>query len=50
VASSFVLLQSRLPPDRITPAIVRNAIGDDVTDALWPNRGERADSSNKSAR
>ena len=50
VASSFVLLQSRLPPDRITPAIVRNAIGDDVTDALWPNRGERAVSSNKSAR
>jgi hypothetical protein len=50
VASSFVLLQSRLPPDRITPAIVRNAIGDDVTDALWPNRGERADSSNKSVR
>ncbi len=50
VASSYVLLQSRLPPDRITPAIVRNAIGDDVTDALWPNRGERADSSNKSVR
>jgi len=50
VASSYVLLQSRLPPDRITPAIVRNALGDDVTDALWPNRGERADSSNKSVR
>jgi hypothetical protein len=50
VASSYVLLQSRLPPDRITPAIVRNALGDDVTDALWPNRGERPDSSNKSAR
>ncbi|MBC5810179.1 MAG: hypothetical protein GIW95_04880 [Candidatus Eremiobacteraeota bacterium] len=30
VASSYVLLQSGLPPDRITPEIVRNLLGDDL--------------------
>ena len=56
VASSYVLLQSRLPPDRITPAIVRNLIGDAVADAIWPahaeprHRGDALHSSNKSGR
>ena len=36
VASSYVLLQSRLPPDRITPAIARNLLGDEVANAIWP--------------
>jgi hypothetical protein len=57
VASSYVLLQSRLPPDRITPAIVRNLIGDDVANAIWPAHAPpgrtgvgRGHSSNKSVR
>ncbi len=36
VASSYVLLQSRLPPDRITPAVVANLLGEDVVRLLWP--------------
>jgi hypothetical protein len=36
IASSYVLLQSRLPPDRITPAVVRNLVGADLERLLWP--------------
>jgi hypothetical protein len=36
IASSYILLQSRLPPDRITPAVVANLLGDDLVRALWP--------------
>jgi len=35
VASSYVLLQSRLPPDRISPAVVRNLLGDELEALLW---------------
>lgn len=35
VASSYVLLQSRLPPDRVTPAVVRNLLGADLEKVLW---------------
>jgi hypothetical protein len=38
VASSYVLLQSRLPPDRITPAVVANLLGDDLVRLLWPEQ------------
>ncbi|MBD5635624.1 MAG: hypothetical protein IAI49_14200, partial [Candidatus Eremiobacteraeota bacterium] len=38
VASSYVLLQSRLAPDRITPAIVGNLLGEDVVRLLWPSQ------------
>jgi len=34
IASSYVLLQSGLAPDRITPAIVRNLLGDDLESQL----------------
>ena len=36
VASSYVLLHTRLPPDRITPAVVRNLLGPDLENILWP--------------
>jgi len=36
VGSSYVLLQSRLPPDRITPAVVRNLLGGELEKLLWP--------------
>ncbi len=37
VGSSYVLLQSRLPPDRITSAVVRNLLGADLEILLWPH-------------
>ena len=37
IASSYVLLKSELPPERLTPAIVRNVLGDDVHDLLYSN-------------
>jgi hypothetical protein len=40
VASSYVLLQSRLDPDRITPAIVRNLLGDELAGLLFERRGQ----------
>jgi len=36
VASSYVLLQSRLAPDRVTAAIVRNVLGAELESILWP--------------
>jgi len=50
VASSYVLLQSRLAPDRITPAVVRNLLGPELDALLWPAAPDKAnsgDSSNK---
>ncbi len=44
VASSYVLLQSRLPPDRITPAVVRNLLGAELEKLLWPQSVEPAES------
>ena len=41
VASSYVLLQSRLPPDRISPAVVRNLLGDELDALLWPRDDAR---------
>ncbi|HXO18181.1 MAG TPA: DUF721 domain-containing protein [Candidatus Dormibacteraeota bacterium] len=35
VASSYVLLQSKLPPERIMPATVRNVLGDELHDLLY---------------
>lgn len=37
VGSSYVLLQSRLPPDKITPAVVRNLLGPELEKLLWPH-------------
>jgi hypothetical protein len=39
VASSYVLLQSRLEPDRISPAIVRNLLGDELAALLFEPHG-----------
>ena len=43
VASSYVLLQSRLPPDRISPAVVRNLLGDGLEALLWPSARAASD-------
>jgi hypothetical protein len=51
VASSYVLLQSRLPPDRITPAIAANLLGAELAALIASSREDRGDparSSNKS--
>ncbi len=42
LASSYVLLHSRLRPDRITPAVVRNLLGADLEALLWPERAGKA--------
>ncbi len=42
VASSYVLLQSRLAPGRITPAIVRNLLGPELEALLWPAAPDKA--------
>lgn len=39
VASSYLILHSALEPDRITPAIVRNLLGDELTALLFEKRG-----------
>ena len=35
VASSYVLLQSKLAPEAIMPATVRNILGDELHDLLY---------------
>ena len=35
IASSYVILKSGLPPERIVPAIVRNVLGDELHDLLY---------------
>lgn len=37
IASSYVLLTSRLDPERIAPAVVRNLLGDELHDILYGN-------------
>ena len=36
VASSYVLLKTGWTPERITPALVRNELGDEIHNLLWP--------------
>jgi len=48
VASSYVLLQSRLSPDRVTPAIVRNLLGDELEAMLWPGSADKANPADSS--
>lgn len=38
IASSYVLLRTRLPPDRITPAVVENALGPELCTLLFGQR------------
>ena len=40
IASSYVLLQSRLGPERVTPAIVRHLLGEELAEALSAPHGE----------
>jgi hypothetical protein len=40
IASSYVLLQSRLQPEAIMPATVRNILGDELHDLLYGAPGE----------
>ena len=35
IASSYVLLQSGIAPDRISPAVVRNVLGDELEELLY---------------
>ncbi len=35
IASSYVILKSELAPERLTPAIVRNVLGDELHDLLY---------------
>jgi hypothetical protein len=42
VASSYVLLRSKLPPEAIMPATVRNVLGDELTDLLYGDTHARA--------
>jgi hypothetical protein len=42
VASSYVLLQSRLSPDRVTPAVARNLLGPELEALLWPHAADKA--------
>ncbi|HEY4433501.1 MAG TPA: hypothetical protein VGM99_03780, partial [Candidatus Cybelea sp.] len=37
VASSYVVLRSKLPPEQIAPATVRNVLGDELHDLLYAN-------------
>ena len=48
VASSYVLLHSRLPPDRITPAVVANLLGDETARLIWPASAPGAAASERS--
>lgn len=50
IASSYVLLQSRLPPDRITPAVVGNSLGAEVARVLFGERAALAESASEAPR
>lgn len=38
VASSFLLVKTQLSPERLTPAVIRNELGDRLTDIFYGNR------------
>jgi hypothetical protein len=42
IASSYVLLQTRLSPDRVTPEVVSNALGADLAAILFGDRAAQA--------
>jgi len=44
IASSYVLLQSGLAPDRITSAVVRNLLGEELETLLWGSKADLAKS------
>ncbi len=43
VASSYVLLKSELPPERLTPATVRNVLGDELHELLYGRSEQQHD-------
>ena len=42
-ASSYLLLKTGWAPERITPAIARNELGDDIYNALWGTKSTNLD-------
>jgi hypothetical protein len=50
IASSYVLLQSRLAPDRITPAVVANSLGAEVARVLFGERAALPESASEAPR
>jgi hypothetical protein len=42
IASSYVLLKSRIPPEEIIPATVRNILGDELHDLIYASEQRRA--------
>ncbi len=47
LASSYLLLKSRLPPERITPAVVRNMLGPELEALLWGSAAQSSNSTNE---
>jgi hypothetical protein len=41
IASSYVLLRSKIPPEQIIPATVRSILGDDLHDLIYVERQEK---------
>jgi hypothetical protein len=41
IASSYVILKSQLPPERIVPATVRNVLGDELHDLIYGTEHHR---------
>lgn len=50
IASSYVILQSRLPPDRISPAIVKNVLGEELAALLFGDPGSATPGANDPVR
>jgi hypothetical protein len=50
IASSYVLLQSGLAPDEITPAVTRNVLGADIEARLACGPGSRTPAANETVR
>ena len=42
IASSYVVLRSKIPPEEIVPATVRNVLGDELHELLYGNAERRA--------
>jgi hypothetical protein len=41
IASSYVLLRSKIPPEQIIPATVRSILGDDLHDLIYVEQQEK---------
>jgi hypothetical protein len=50
IASSYVILQSGLAPEEITPAVMRNVLGADLESRMYPGPGSTASTANEADR